>query len=521
MKILHIHIIEHPEKPLLNGLQLDFPIEETGTTFHPNIFIGVNGSGKSQLLETLAEIFLYLDRLYRKVNKVSNPSIPVRFELDYLITIKKKNYFVSVSHSIEKNKQTEFIVRTDKKKIIDVPIDERINYLPSKVVGYTSGDNETLSLPFTDYYDEYAKYTAKRAKPENKDKLEDYNPRFYLMDYNTNIGVVISNLILGKAAKVKKLTNYVGIAGLKSFQIVIQTKHTAAPAKSKVQLTKELETWIQQLKNAATCYQYFKKENKYVLDFFMHDATRNALKHFFDSPLAFYTALYKIELLNNLIIKDSHLAEIKKKREQRRLIIKPPTVAEQDKVLSYSEVKLKLKNGDSVDYLNLSDGEHQLLNICGTLLMSGFENSLYLLDEPETHFNPKWRREFISLLTELVSNDNQDYFLTSHSPFIVADTKREYVYVFRKQKNKLDVEWPVKETYGSDFDYILQSAFDLDSSLSKKSYDEMQSLLKNGTQKQIEDSINEFGESAEKLFLYKKLQDLKSPGKSSKRKKRV
>lgn len=501
---------------MLNDLQLDFPLEKSADAFHPNIFIGVNGSGKSQLLETLADIFLYLDRVYRQVNRITNPTTSILFEIDYLISHKKNDYQVNIKHTNKRSKEPEVLIMDKNGKTIEVAVEEIVNYLPQKVVGYTSGDNETLSLPFTDYYDEYAKYTAKRARLEKTEQLADYDPRFYLMDYNTNIGVVISNLILGQKSKIKKLTDYVGIDSLRSFQVVIQTKHSAAPKKNKVELTAELENWIQELKNAATCYQYFKKENKYVLDFYMHDATRKALNDLFGSPLAFYTALYKIELLNNLIIKDSHLAEIKRKRSLRKLIIKPPTVAEQDKVLSYSEVKLKLKNGDIIDYLNLSDGEHQLLNICGTILMTGFENSLYLLDEPETHFNPKWRREFISLLTDLVSNVNQDYFLTSHSPFIVADTKREYVYVFRRNKNKLEVEWPLKETYGSDFDYILQSAFDLDTSLSKKSFDEMQSLLKNGTLKEIEESINDFGESAEKLFLFKKLQELKGKVKKQK-----
>jgi restriction system-associated AAA family ATPase len=511
MKILHLLINEAPEKPLLNGLELDFPFDDKDEKFHPNVLIGVNGSGKSQLLETLAEIFLYLDRVYRKVNIVYNPSTSILFEIDYAIFKSKKYFYVSIKKNNRKDKEPLVEIKDDKGKILDIASLDFNDYLPSKIIGYTSGANETLSLPFTDYYDEYAKYTAKRARQDNHDKLKDYDPRFYLMDYNTNIGVLVSNLILGKKSTIKKIANYVGIYSLRSFQVIIQTKHNAAPKKKGVELTKELEVWINELKKSATCYQYFSEENKYVLDFYMHEATKKALGHFFnDSSIDLYTALYKIELLNNLIIKDKHLDEIKKKRESRKLIIKPPTVAESDKVLGYSEVKLKLKNGEIVDYLNLSDGEHQFLNIFGTLLMTNFDNCLYLLDEPETHFNPKWRREFISLLIELISNKHQDYFLTSHSPFIIADTKREYVYIFRRNKNKLEVEWPIKETFGSDFDYILKTAFDLDTTLSKQSYDELNVLLKTGSRSEIQNKINEFGDSAEKLFLFKRLEELKN-----------
>ncbi|WP_029274558.1 restriction system-associated AAA family ATPase [Pedobacter borealis] len=518
MKILQIHIIENADKPLLNDLLLEFPTNKSEDTFNPNIFIGINGSGKSQLLETIADIFLYLDRVYRQVNKILSPFTSVLFDIHYTISLNKKDFQVNFKHTDKKDREPELVIKDASGKIVAVPFEEVNKFLPLKVIGYTSGENETLSLPFTDYYDEYARYTAKRARLEKTETLDDYEPRFYLMDYNTNIGVVISNLVLGQKSKVKKLTDYIGISALRSFQIVIQTRHTAAPKKNKVELTAELEDWIEKLKKASTCHQYFKTENKYVLDFYVNDATRAALLALFKTPLALYTALYKIELLNNLIIKDSHLAEIKRKRSLRKLIIKPPTVAEQDKVLSYSEVKLNLDNGDVIDYLNLSDGEHQLMNISGTILMSGFENSLFLLDEPETHFNPMWRREFISLLSKLTSSKSQDYFLTSHSPFIVADIKREYVYVFKRVKNELTVEWPLNETYGSDYDSILQSAFELESSLSKKSFDEMQSLLKNGTLQELEDGIKEFGESGEKFFLFKKLQDLKNKDVNSKEK---
>jgi restriction system-associated AAA family ATPase len=511
MKIVHLHISESPEKPLLTGLELNFPLNDPVDKFYPNVLIGVNGSGKSQLLETLAEIFLYLDRVYRKVNPVNNPSTTILFELEYIIFKSKKYYNVLIKRNNRKDKEPLIEIKDATGSVLDLNSLDFNDYLPSKVIGYTSGDNETLSLPFTDYYDEYAKYTANRAKQDNQTKFSDYDPRFYLMDYNTNIGVLISNLILGKIPTTKRIANYVGIDALRSFQIVIQTKHNAAPKKRGVELTKELEKWINELKKSATCYHYFPKEKKHILDFYMHGATKKALCHFFnDSSIDLYTALYKIELLNNLIIKDQHLLEIKKKRESRKLIIKPPTVAESDKVMSYSEVKLKLKSGETIDYLNLSDGEHQFLNIFGTLLMTDSDNCLYLLDEPETHFNPTWRREFISLLTQLISNVHQDYFLTSHSPFIVADTKREYVYIFRRTKNKLKVESPIKETFGSDFDYILKTAFDLDTSISTQSYKELNDLLKNGSLQDIQQGIDDFGDSAEKLFLFKRLEELKN-----------
>lgn len=509
MKIIQIHLFNVKHRPLLNGLKLNF-VDPSTEDIQPNILIGTNGSGKSQLLETIAEIFLHLDRTYRKVNQVPIPQATVYFEIVYTFIYRKKHVIVTVTNTEQFKEPLLAVTDIDGVEVTVTPTNIT-NFLPSKIIGYTSGDNETLSLPFTDYYDEYASYTGSRAL-EGKDKiLADYDPRFYLMDYNTNIGVLISNLILGDRKSVDNLINHVGIKKLNSFQIVIQTKHTAAPAGKGVKLTQELDNWIKQLCNAATCFQYFKSENKYVLDFHINSVTRKALRHFFKSPIEFYTVLYKIELLNNLIIKDAYLKEIKKQRGLRKLIIKPPTVPEQDKVLSYAEVKLELLSGDIINYINLSDGEHQYLNIFGTVLITPFENALYLLDEPETHFNPKWRREFISILTDLTKGRKQDFFITSHSPFIVADSKREQVFIFKRQeKNVLDVELPVEETYGSDSDFILKIAFDLNSSLAKNSYDEIRELSQSSDLELIESKISEFGDSAEKLFLFKRLKELKS-----------
>ena len=79
MKILKLEIIEVAHRPLMNGLLLECIDPSPDGNIRPNIFIGINGSGKSQLLETIAEIFLYLDRLYRKINKTSSLTPPLLF----------------------------------------------------------------------------------------------------------------------------------------------------------------------------------------------------------------------------------------------------------------------------------------------------------------------------------------------------------------------------------------------------------------------------------------------------------
>ena len=50
------------------------------------------------------------------------------------------------------------------------------------------------------------------------------------------------------------------------------------------------------------------------------------------------------------------------------------------------------------------------------------ENSLLVIDEPETHLHPKWQVEYARLLVELVKNDIT-VLVTSHSPYMIQALK--------------------------------------------------------------------------------------------------
>ncbi|WP_428330320.1 restriction system-associated AAA family ATPase [Mucilaginibacter sp.] len=513
MKILHIKINEIEHRPLMKGMDLYFD-EQNADFINANCFIGINGSGKSQLLETIAEIFLYVDNFYRETNRNLISIAPILFEITYSLTINNKIFKVEISQTIKKGKAPKVTVVDDQGNFVDVLDDDVENYLPQKVIGYTSGENETISNPFHTYYDHYAGYVANKALHGLKGK--DYEPRFYFMDYNTNLGIAISNLIFDNVQGLNEITSELKIKKIKSFQIVLQTKQPAAPGvvsykgETGVALTEELLEWRDFLKKCATCYDYIEKDEKYIFDFLNIDSTREAIKHYFKTPYKLYTALYKFEILNNLIIDKATRAGIRKQRTQRKLSRKMPEVPDKDKVMRYSELKLELLNDQVVDYLNLSDGEHQFFNIFGTIIMVNQPNSLFLLDEPETHFNPKWRRLFISKLKSLTEHRKQDLFITSHSPFIVSDSKRESVYIFnRVSKDKVEVTNPSQETFGASFSHILKMAFSMDEINSEEGSNFIEKLLKSNDIQEIENGIDVIGESAQLLTLYRRLDMLK------------
>ena len=75
-------------------------------------------------------------------------------------------------------------------------------------------------------------------------------------------------------------------------------------------------------------------------------------------------------------------------------------VPRRDKLIFVMDKVRFNKKGEKepIKYKNLSDGEHQLMHVLGSIILLNTSGSILLYDEPETHFNPDWRANFISRL---------------------------------------------------------------------------------------------------------------------------
>ncbi|MCA0348133.1 MAG: restriction system-associated AAA family ATPase [Bacteroidetes bacterium] len=520
MKLRRLKVYDIDYKPLMKGIDLFFD-KKKSNSINTTCFVGVNGSGKSQVLEIIAEIFLFLENVYRNENRNKNLFSPFAFRIEYEFIKSNHTYLVIFECDKIKTKpnkiQAEIFKKDNNNEVTTVNLNEinLYHFLPTKIIGYSSGANETLSIPFDSYYDEYAQYTYERAF--GKVQGNDYEPNLYFMNYNTNLGITISSLIFREEiSEITTILDKLNIQDLNSFTITIQTKQPNAPNRSKggVVLTTELEEWKQKLINLSDIHIYDEKYKKHTLKYTLDEATRNAFRDNFSNPLELYTCLYKFELLNNLIVDKTTREKIKKERKERKLLTKMPVVSDINKVLFYSELKFQLKNGQTIDYLSFSDGEHQFLNVFGTILIINQDNCLFLLDEPETHFNPMWRRTFINVLEKITGGRKQDAFITTHSPFVVSDSKSEDVFIFKKMDNALLIENPNNETYGAAFDNILDMAFDIHIPISENSLNEIIELQNENNPEKINEELHNFGDSLEKTSLRNRVILLNSNKKS-------
>jgi ABC-type multidrug transport system ATPase subunit len=148
-----------------------------------------------------------------------------------------------------------------------------------------------------------------------------------------------------------------------------------------------------------------------------------------------------------------------------------------------------------------------------------------LLDEPETHFNPEWRSEFISLLKDSLNKSGtnhlmRDILITSHSPFIISDCFPDKVVVFKKGKQPINAQQLNFRTYGTSIDIITENIFKKNNTigdLSRKEIEDIQNEISDKKKltseevKRYKMRTNHLGDSMEKILLFARLNELEVP----------
>jgi restriction system-associated AAA family ATPase len=250
-----------------------------------------------------------------------------------------------------------------------------------------------------------------------------------------------------------------------------------------------------------------------------------AFSSFWKSALDLYSSLHKLAMLNDLAIPRTTRKRFKEDTEKRRFASRLPEPQDEDKVFRFERVDFWSEaRKQIVDYVSLSDGEHQQAQLLGTFSMVSFPDVLFLLDEPESHFNPQWRVKFISKLLDLQTPNGkrrqksaasrQDGLLTTHAPFVPSDMKRENVLIFGKESGKIVVRRPDIETYGTTFDAILDECFDVRPPISQESRKTIGKLMKSESAEEIKKGMSQLGQSVEKAFLADRLRRV--PGQTEK-----
>jgi predicted ATP-binding protein involved in virulence len=93
----------------------------------------------------------------------------------------------------------------------------------------------------------------------------------------------------------------------------------------------------------------------------------------------------------------------------------------------------------------------------------GLENPLHgagvvLIDEIELHLHPKWEREIIPALTRTFPNCQ--FIVTTHSPQVIGEVKPQGIYILEKIDTGVIAKHP-ESSYGRDSNQILEDSMDV------------------------------------------------------------
>ena len=118
--------------------------------------------------------------------------------------------------------------------------------------------------------------------------------------------------------------------------------------------------------------------------------------------------------------------------------------------------------GGAVTYRDLSEGEQQLLLVLGLLKFTTRDETLFLLDEPDTHLNPAWSTQYLGFLDRFIrtreGHDNCHIVMASHDPLVFSGLTRHQVVIFRRKPGGYAIpEVPEEDPQGMGINAILTS----------------------------------------------------------------
>jgi hypothetical protein len=131
-------------------------------------------------------------------------------------------------------------------------------------------------------------------------------------------------------------------------------------------------------------------------------------------------------------------------------------------LLSSASLLFKKSNGNPINSQDLSSGEFHFLTTMIAIQSTLKNNSLVLIDEPDTSLHPNWQMKYVHNLKILFKKWNSVHFvMATHSHFIISDLENNSSEIIglRGQVPNVEAKSMNVKTYGSSAEEILLEIF--------------------------------------------------------------
>lgn len=379
----------------------DFSLSFDGSSFI-DVFVGKNGTGKSNLFEALIEIFRHIVE-YDRTKADLGFSYRLVYEIDDSETAIEWSWGEIVNTALrERPKERGLVINGRRRKTIGK------TQVPDNVLIYYSGHNKTVAGLVAQYEDNF----RQRIKRADFDES-----RFFI-----GIGPEYKELLLAvlllqqDACKARQfICQKLGIANVATeVRLVLERPEYAGDARFNIELNDETDrywkpegitkTFLDRLHRCINTASgspvrsegYFASDDRYVL-YFGIDKIQQEFSDL--SPQELFRQLDNLRTLGML-------AEI--------------------------TIPLQLENGFDASVSHFSDGQFQSVYIYSITELFKDRNCITLLDEPDSFLHPEWQFDFLKQVFEITDTaaKTNHVLMSSHSAVTLIPHEKKRVNLF-------------------------------------------------------------------------------------------
>lgn len=146
-----------------------------------------------------------------------------------------------------------------------------------------------------------------------------------------------------------------------------------------------------------------------------------------------------------------------------------------------TDIQIAVRKADVEDILmfdELSDGEQVYLGRMALFhLLEGESDALLLLDEPEVHFNDKWKREIVGIIDGVLKDRANDVLIATHSSITLTDVFNDEIILFDKKEGHSVPREIRSTTFGADPSEVMIRLFGVPDSMGERALEWLDAQL--------------------------------------------
>ena len=415
----------------------------TEREFKSHAVIGQNGTGKSNMIEAIVTIFRDLDL---------NQPTEFAYELDYtcrghhiqINAMEDKGKVTITERGTNDSKEYALSYLSRKHGSGDDYVDNAKKFLPSHIFAYYSGRNERIETIFQQHQQRF--YDALLS---GSDEL--MRRLFYCRAVHSQF--VLLAYLLKDDEECRRILSDLNIEEFDSVLFVLKR-----PYWFKTDMSEEVLT------NGDNRFWYARGIVQEFLDELWKVAVA-PIDHTDNRLLDFRGRKEKQDLLYLFVPNKAALMQLAEKiGEPSRFFKYLESTYISDLI---DEVRINVKHSDvegNIKFSQLSEGEQQLLTVLGLMRFTQEDQSLFLLDEPDTHLNPIWKLRYFEEIENVIKQEkgntlagDSQIIITTHDPMMVGSLRKEQVHILRKENGRVVVAMPDQHPQGMGVAGLLKS----------------------------------------------------------------